>query len=131
MDEPNRLGSFLSGLFLDGRAIVSSALELTPSEKEQAIAILQQAHHLAAADAPGVPPDFDEDSALWSAEMLFWSCDMLTDRAATETDLPKTLIESEPKGDEPCHHWSADLVLRFWRAWFSAASGLSRTIRCA
>ena len=56
VDDPIRLSRFLSGLFLDGRAIVSSASELTRSETKQAIAVLQPSHHVAVADGERIGP---------------------------------------------------------------------------
>lgn len=114
MDELAPLRSFLSGIFLDGRAVVVAATtDGGSAETGQVVAILKQAHHLAADDAPASPPSFDEHAAIWGAEVLFWSCSRLLDRMATETDLPKRLTESEPKGDQTCQHWSVDLALRF------------------
>lgn len=65
------------------------------------------------ADAPDHAPTLDLQASHWSLAIIHWGCRILVNRFESNTSLPPTLVESEPSGQSPEHHWSVDIGLRF------------------
>lgn len=84
----------------------------TPDEIDNTTRLLRQADQLARLHAPGVAPELDIDAALWAAKVLQFVCNRLVDKLEADTDLPDSLVETEPDGRNVSQHWSVDLVLR-------------------
>ena len=103
---------FAQNLFESGTAHAGTWND-QDKDSEALEAIVQQAHLRARTEAAYVPPELDVAAAVWSLKVLAWGCSVFVDRTEVDTDLPKSLVEQEPKGQSPAEHWSVDLGFRF------------------
>lgn len=86
----------------------------TDDEVTQTIQLLENADQIARQHAPGVPPAFDPQAALWAARVLQFACVRLVDKIEIDIELPEDLVQAEPDATSASQHWSVDLVFRSW-----------------
>ena len=86
----------------------------TSAEVAQTIHLLEKADELARRHAPGNPPAFDSQAALWAARVFQFACVRLVDKIEMDIELPDDIATTEPDGTSAAQHWSVDLVFRSW-----------------
>jgi len=86
--------------------------EISDAEKQQAIIYLRKTYHEESIGYPRGYPPFDEKAALWGAQILYISCQLVLFRKQNLEDIQVLLNDfSSPK--TPSTILSADLMLRF------------------
>lgn len=86
--------------------------EISDAEKQQAIIYLRKTYHEECIGYPRGYPPFDEKAALWGAQILYISCQLVLFRKQNLEDIQVLLNDfSSPK--TPSTILSADLMLRF------------------
>ena len=103
---------FAQNLFESGTAHAGT-WDDQPEDSEELEAIVKRNHLRARTEAAYESPELDVAAAVWSLKVLAWGCSIFVDRTEVNTELPKLLVDQEPKGQSPAEHWSVDLGFRF------------------
>ena len=111
------LSEFLDNLFRESIALVPTIQPMDTAERNRVDEVLRLEHAKAIADAPSPEPNqtpiLKVEVARWAAQVLHWATWTMLNREELVTELPKSLVSSQPRGETPSEHWSADLCLRF------------------
>jgi hypothetical protein len=104
---------FCQNLLLHGIVELDLSQSHETESSEPLNQLIVQAERRLRADAPDQAPVLDLQASLWSLAIIHWGCRILVNRFESNTSLPPSLVESEPSGQSPEHHWSVDIGLRF------------------
>ena len=104
---------FCESLLLQGVVALDLSVSHETEHSELLGPLIVQVDRRLRTDAPDHAPALDPQASLWSLAIIHWGCRILVNRFESITALPQTLVESEPTGQSPEHHWSVDIGLRF------------------
>ncbi len=92
--------------------LFGTLFDITDSDKQATVAFLQAEYQNEALDYPYQPPEFEAESALWAAQTVYTTAQILLYRQHNVADLPK-LLPDFPLDPTPARILSVDLTLRF------------------
>jgi hypothetical protein len=92
--------------------LYANILEISTAEEEEVIAFLQQEFSHESLNYPFVPPSFDANAAIWSAKLVYLSCQLLLYRENKPSEL-EAILPKYPHEITASAIISADLCLRF------------------
>lgn len=107
------LAAFLTSLFEHGRVVVEPPADVGPEARQAAAEVLADVARLTTPDFPGVPPEFDEQAALWAAELFYRACQLAVYRDYGEQNIAAGLSVACPRPPLPSTHYSVDLTWQF------------------
>jgi hypothetical protein len=119
------LSAFITSLLTEGK--VSVQPELTPFEQEDREAtkqLLSNYYKEDITEMPHVAPAYSAEAALWAAEYLYRTIQLIVLRDAGE-EVVREQLKAFPGQIDPSAIYSADLVLRHLPQLFSLAKGLA------
>ena len=106
-----QLSCFLTGVFEQGRAVVSQEDAIWD---DAALELLKETELAARANAPGTAPRFDLAAAQWAAEIIYYACQALVCRHLGPEKVQERLRRPCPEPvSSPAAIYSADLLLRY------------------
>jgi hypothetical protein len=107
------LAQFLDALYEDGRVQVGRPGEIGEIDRLDAAQKLIAIEAHVRNDAPGEPPNYDANAALWAAEMLYRACQLAVYREFGAANVEAAFSVPCPAATTASAHYSVDLAFRY------------------
>ncbi len=119
------LGIFLRDIFTTGDAVVTTTIQqFDADELADAGAVLSDYYKLDIENMPSNMPAFNQPAAIWAAQYLYHSMQLLLLRQLGEEQIAKLLVDYTGKASEDVVY-SVDLSFRYLPDLLNAAKGLA------